>query len=240
MKDSNYIVIQGWMYELGLTKLNEIIALALVYGFSQDGESIFRGSLNYIAEYLMCDKRTAMRVMSVLEEKDLVIKEQKDINGVKFNRYRINDGVVKKCHRGCQNFTGGDKMSPNNTSNNKYSISTSTTTIDNIYTINNISKEEKMITVWLVEDEEIRKMQFHRLGLLDGQADFLTVLQEKVSQFYEQCRLDGKGDITSRGRMDVISHFNNWIKRTTQKQVEDVKQDSISTAMQQLMAGLES
>ena len=47
IKNDNYIAIQGFMVkELELTG-NELIAYALVYGFSQDGESKFKGSLNY-------------------------------------------------------------------------------------------------------------------------------------------------------------------------------------------------
>ena len=48
MKNENYIVIQGWMRnELNL-KGNELIVYALIYGFSQDEESEFTGSVAYI------------------------------------------------------------------------------------------------------------------------------------------------------------------------------------------------
>ena len=103
LREDNYVHIAGWMYMLGLDKLNELIAFAIVHGFSQDGETKYKGGLSYIAELLMCDKRTAMRVMTSLEEKGLVEKTQKEINGVKFNRYSVPAGVVKNCHQWCQN-----------------------------------------------------------------------------------------------------------------------------------------
>mgnify|MGYP001438009363 CR=1 FL=1 len=57
IKNENYIAIQGFMVkELGLTG-NELIAYALIYGFSQDDESEFRGSLNYVANGLIVQKQ---------------------------------------------------------------------------------------------------------------------------------------------------------------------------------------
>lgn len=51
IKNENFIAIQGFMVkELGLSG-NELIAYALIYGFSQDNESEFKGSLNYVAEW---------------------------------------------------------------------------------------------------------------------------------------------------------------------------------------------
>jgi hypothetical protein len=42
---NNYISIQGWMVEqLGL-KGNELLAYALIHGFSQDGKNQFTGSM---------------------------------------------------------------------------------------------------------------------------------------------------------------------------------------------------
>ena len=42
-----YIVIQDWMISDLQLKGNELLTYALIYGFSQDGESEFKGSLKY-------------------------------------------------------------------------------------------------------------------------------------------------------------------------------------------------
>ena len=47
-----YIVIQDWMISDLQLKGNELLTYALIYGFSQDGESEFKGSLKYISEFL--------------------------------------------------------------------------------------------------------------------------------------------------------------------------------------------
>lgn len=87
IKNDNYIAIQGFMVKkLGLTG-NELIAYALVYGFSQDGESKFKGSLNYVAEWLNCSKTTAFNLLNKLADDGFIKKTDKLINGVKFCNY---------------------------------------------------------------------------------------------------------------------------------------------------------
>lgn len=239
IKSDNYIVVQGWMYYLGLEKLNELLALALVYGFSQDGESQFKGSIAYIADHLMCDKSTAIRVMKKLEEKGLVEKTQKEINGVKFNRYIVPEGVVAKYHYQLQNAIGGScKMQHNNT--NKEYISSNIPTINNSdnITTKETSKEscdsehkeiEELIYSWLMNDEQIRKMQFLRLGIIKAETtteEFEALLRDYITKYYEKCRLDGEADIRERGHNRVMSHFNNWLSKFKRLQdYEKEKQD---------------
>ena len=109
LRNDNYINIQGWMYKLGLTKLNELNAYAIIHGFSQDAESVYKGGYSYMADLLLCDKRTVMRILTELENKGLIIKSQKEINGVKFNRYKVSDYSLTFCQGGCQNITMGSE-----------------------------------------------------------------------------------------------------------------------------------
>ena len=44
-----YIAIQDWMISDLQLKGNELLTYALIYGFSQDGESEFKGSLKYLS-----------------------------------------------------------------------------------------------------------------------------------------------------------------------------------------------
>lgn len=87
IKNENFIAIQGFMVkELGLTG-NELIAYALVYGFSQDDESEFKGSLGYVAEWLNCSRTTAFNLLNKLADDGFIKKTEKTINGVKFCNY---------------------------------------------------------------------------------------------------------------------------------------------------------
>lgn len=99
IKNENFIAIQGFMVkELGLSG-NELIAYALIYGFSQDNESEFKGSLNYVAEWLNCSKTTAFNLLNKLADDGFIKKTEKTINGVKFCNYsatKPNDEELKK------------------------------------------------------------------------------------------------------------------------------------------------
>lgn len=83
MKD-NYIVIQGWMRELGIGG-NDLLAYALVFGFSQDRKSRFSGGLDYVMSWLGCNRKTACSVMARLTERGLLKKET------------VYDGALKYC-----------------------------------------------------------------------------------------------------------------------------------------------
>lgn len=108
MKSECFITLQGWMItELGL-KGAELILYALIYGFSQDGESEFKGSIRYMQEWIGAgSNHTVINALKSLCDKGLIVKIPEVINGVTFNRY-IATGTrdaetargVQKLHRG--------------------------------------------------------------------------------------------------------------------------------------------
>ena len=127
MQTESYVVLRPFMVEeLGL-KGSELVAYALIYGFSQDGESWFTGSAQYVADWCGIARRNAINVLQKLTDKGLVEK------------VRTGQGCA---YRACKNITGdktslvmkhhrtgdetspvtGDETSPNNlvdkTSNN--------------------------------------------------------------------------------------------------------------------------
>ena len=133
-----YIVIQDWMIADLQLKGNELLTYALIYGFSQDGESEFKGSLKYISEFIGVSKRTAQRSIENLVDRGIVEKRVEEISGVKFNRYmahekadtsidKMTTGYRQNDHGGIDKMTTGyrqndhggiDKMTTNNTNNN--------------------------------------------------------------------------------------------------------------------------
>lgn len=74
VKDNNFIVIQGWMRTRLNLKGNELLIYALIYGFSQDGQSRFTGSRKYIADWCGCSLDTVDRSLSSLVGKGLLAK----------------------------------------------------------------------------------------------------------------------------------------------------------------------
>lgn len=90
IKPENHIVIQGWMRtELNLGG-NELMTYAIIYGFSQDGESKFTGSRQYLADWCGCSVRTIQSVLNSLSDRGLITKYEQTINEVKHCSYVAN------------------------------------------------------------------------------------------------------------------------------------------------------
>lgn len=88
MKDSNYIVVMGWMMTaLGLNG-NALLAYALIYSHSQDGEGCYWGSLSHTADRLNISRRAAVDVLNRLLEQGHITKSVVEVDGVQRCMYR--------------------------------------------------------------------------------------------------------------------------------------------------------
>ena len=128
IKDESYFQISGWMRNRLNLKGIELEIYAIIYGFSQDGESEFSGSLQYLCDFTGTTKPTIIKALKELVEKEYIFKHEIEINNVKFNKYKVNLQVVKKFYWGSKeilpdvvkDFNGGSKeLLPNNKDNNK-------------------------------------------------------------------------------------------------------------------------
>jgi DNA-binding Lrp family transcriptional regulator len=118
MERTGYTLIQDWMLDLPLS-LVETAVYAMVYGFSQDGESTFKGSLSYVARKVKSSKDTARRALRKLEELGYIERIVVPVNGVEFNTYKVADGGCTMLG-GIANCKGGDsKLQPHNKEDNK-------------------------------------------------------------------------------------------------------------------------
>ena len=116
IKNENYINIQGWMLsKLGL-KGNQLLIYAIIYGFCQDGESTFHGSLIYFEHWTNSTRQGVIKALKQLQEDGLIIK----IEGKPNNAYYIN--VNKINFNSEQSLPKNDneckQSSPNNIDNN--------------------------------------------------------------------------------------------------------------------------
>ncbi len=129
MEKNNYIVIQNWMTSKLKLSGNELLVYALIYGFSQDGESYFYGSANYIADFINVSKRSILKILNNLTEKQLLSKKDIFENNVKRCYYQATipnnmiDYPVKKVHHPGEESSPppvkkvhhpGEESSPNN------------------------------------------------------------------------------------------------------------------------------
>lgn len=77
LNDNSFITVQAFMRnDLGLSG-NELLAYALIYGFSQDGASRFDGTASYVAEWCGIARENATRLLGRLVDKGLLDKEER-------------------------------------------------------------------------------------------------------------------------------------------------------------------
>lgn len=107
-KIENYITVPGFaVVELQLSG-NELLCYSLIYGFTQDDETEFRGSLNYVASALNVTKQNAKKIIDRLIERGLIEKRELYFSGVKFCHYVAKRyGVAEKATGRCRNSNGG-------------------------------------------------------------------------------------------------------------------------------------
>ena len=127
MKNKDYINVQGWMVnELQLSG-NELLLFALIHGYSKDGINKYRGSINYVSEFLSISRKTVINLYSKLLNKEFISKQ--DCNSGNLYCTIVDQGSVKstlvqKVHQGSVKSTpiGSVKSTPNiyNNINNIY------------------------------------------------------------------------------------------------------------------------
>lgn len=102
LNDSTYFIIQSWMVNKLKLKTTERDVFAIIYGFSQDGQSEFYGSLSYISELTGYSKNSICTALKNLTEKNLILKDEKIINNIKYCSYRINVNSIQATCMGIQ------------------------------------------------------------------------------------------------------------------------------------------
>lgn len=120
LKDENYYQVSGWMINRLELKGVELQVFAIIYGFSQDGESKFTGSINYLCDWTGVSRPTIIKALKDLTDKEFLIKETEVITGVTFNHYRINFPYVTNFTGSKETLLGGSKetLHYNNTIDN--------------------------------------------------------------------------------------------------------------------------
>ena len=90
IKDTTYFSVQAWM----VTKLNlrgaERDVYAIIYGFSQDNDSDFHGSLDYISQLTGYSRNAICTALKSLTERGLILKTENVINNIKYCKYRTS------------------------------------------------------------------------------------------------------------------------------------------------------
>lgn len=113
MEKQRYITIQEWMLDYDLTQA-ELMAFAIVWGFSQEEESAYKGGYAYAEKWLKLQRRQTISVFNSLVKKGLIQKENYLHGNVQRIRFKVSaggsaiiaphaidyTGVVQLLHRG--------------------------------------------------------------------------------------------------------------------------------------------
>lgn len=94
VKDENYYQISGWMINKLNLKGTTLNVYAIIYGFTQDGESEFQGSRQYLCDFTGATKPTIDKSLNELVEKGLILKQTTKVNNVIFNKYKANLNII--------------------------------------------------------------------------------------------------------------------------------------------------
>ena len=86
-KLGSYVTLQSWMVkELDLHG-DELLVYAIIYGFSQDGTSVYAGTTRYISWWLGKSKETILKILRSLRSKNLIARRKKPTSFAQPNRY---------------------------------------------------------------------------------------------------------------------------------------------------------
>lgn len=172
VKPDNYVMLLGWMRtELNL-KGNELNLYAIIYGFTQDGETEFSGSIRYMQEWLGAEsKQTVFNTLDKLIKKGLVQKRTEVVNGIKHNYYLAAPRGSLKIRPPQSNFYTGvvqnlDHPSPNFRPNNiEDNIEDNTLSLEvkHFGLYENVILNDELYDRLLIESEEYADEYINRL-----------------------------------------------------------------------------
>ena len=144
MKENNYITIPGFLRTRLDLKGSELIITALIYGYSQDGNSWFMGKTEYIAEWAGITDKNVLRSLKSLTEKGILEKKEMFVNNkAKRCYYRFNFECVELQNGTVAGYQNGTVAGCQNSTVAGYQNSTVNNNIDNNISDDNIKPENE-------------------------------------------------------------------------------------------------
>lgn len=229
IRDDNYYVVHGWMRtKLELSGI-DLDIYAIIYGFSQDGETEFTGSIQYLCDFTGASKPTVINSLKRLVEAEYLIKRTETINNVTFNKYKVSLGGSKDSLLPVKNLYGGSKDSLHN--NNIYNNTTKSSIINSTHSPNPVSRKGLISKPDKKSIEKQAKVEKYVSGCyrISEEFEFSDKVSDKLIDFF---RMLGQGgsflpDVTIRAQLEDIVNFN-------EKQQLQVISDTIKSGWKSL------
>lgn len=230
-----YITIQEWMLQLGITG-NELLVFAVIFGFSQDMATEYKGGYKWLADLLQISKNTVINALASLEEKKLIIKRTENNNGVISNRYSINpdfgtpyqklvggdyqklvEGTTKNWYQNIYKGNNKEKISSLSPSEYKYS------SVDNFDISQKVSNQTAKIppySYFLKRFNEICTSLPKCLKLSDSRKEMIKKRWEEygddVFKVFEKAQasdfISGRNGVWSGANFDWVMKSSNFLK----------------------------
>lgn len=197
VKAENYIAIQGWMRtELDLSG-NDLLVYAIIYSFSQDEESYFNGSLQYLADWCGATKQGILKNIKKLTDKGLIYKDDHGYYAVTTIKQSLtqNDETIK------QSLTTIKQSLTNNISNNKK--------------INNKTISKDIVENFLTSDISVKPKKQSLWDKCVSEIDNFTddvILREYLIEYLKKCLENSR----EAGRPMYLNNFKGKLNKLKQ------------------------
>ena len=203
----NYLHLQGWM----MTKLklsgNELLAFGLIYGFTQDGVSVYHGSLNYLQTWLNVTRPTAIKALKSLVKKNYLIKHEIVENNVKHCTYQANIELIKIALKGGKDSLQGSKESLQGGSKESLQGG-SKESLHNNTNLNN-TKRERSARADFSNSKELKECNESIVNSINKYEAFDYVREYKPIEFEKRFKNKYAGKI--QNKQEFVDRFNNQI-----------------------------
>ena len=247
-KDSEYILVQGWMVNQLKLKGNDLLIYALIHRYSQDGVHKFYGSLQYLADWTNSTIAGVQNNLKSLLDKNLIFKNKLGDSQSSRCEYWVNIDMQQSCNdmqQSCKplqlSFNDMQKSCNNNILNNN--INNILNNKSNLFPFKNGNNKEpdileknifyeknkksrsyKVLNTWLtlyVDNIEIRNALSNWLSIMysNKKISNLDGLKNKVDYLYENVYND-------EDRLMVIKDATDKCWFTFQYSVEKLYKNS--------------
>lgn len=108
IKNDSYVMIPGWVLNKYGLKGNMLMIYSIIYGFCQDRESNYHGSIAYLAEWTQSTRQSVSGCLKQLCEMNLIRKEEGYPNNKYYivfddeNKEKVDKNECKDSLQGCK------------------------------------------------------------------------------------------------------------------------------------------
>lgn len=237
IKKENYILIQGWMVTDLKLKGNDLLVYAIIYGFSQNEDQYFTGSVQYLAEWTNSTRQGIIKTLKGLVERGLIKKEE-----IGLNKNRYCAVLDSKLSLQSTEFTSKQSLqgeSTELTSNSKLSLHNNIyNTIDNILHTEDEGEEVKTKTskeeIYPLISQILKKYHDLNLPAYEYKPDNYVILEAfntlGARKLFEALEILSKSEFAMKNmgvntifKVDTLKKALNGVYKDFEKKKVEVK-----------------